>query len=78
MVDGAIQVGMTRIDVERKLGFPQRIERVGTTVFLFYTPAYYVSALWTNSLNPIAIENDKVVGIGKTYYDSVTAAAPLG
>jgi hypothetical protein len=73
MTDGKIEVGMTRIEVERKLGFPQRIVRVGASIFLFYKPAYYFSALWIDDHNPIAIEHDKVVGIGKAYYEGVAA-----
>jgi hypothetical protein len=79
MVGDKIEIGMKRIEVERQLGFPQKIERVGSTTFLFYTTPYYVSTLWSGSQNPIAIENDMVVGIGKAYYDSFAAAgARLG
>ena len=71
LVDGRVQLGMSAVDVERELGVPQKKERVGTTEFSFYTPAYYLPSFWIASHNPIAIRDKKVVGMGKAYYDGV-------
>ena len=74
---GTIQVGMTRAEVEQRVGFPQKIERVGSTDFLFYDPGMYAPFGWNVAAHtPIAIANGKVVGIGKAYYDSVVASVP--
>jgi hypothetical protein len=73
LVDGELRVGMSRLDVEKTVGFPQRIERVGGTTFFFYTPRWYVPSYFTNAQNPVALANEKVVGLGKAYYDATVA-----
>jgi hypothetical protein len=71
LINGKIKIGMTRGDVVAYLGPPQKSETVGSTEFLFYTPVWYVLPLFVSSQNPIAIRDGKVVGIGKSDYDSI-------
>jgi hypothetical protein len=70
-----VETGMTRAEVEAKFGFPQRIEKVGTTTFYFYTPSWYIPSFLMSSRNPIALVNGKVVGMGQAYYAGVVAGA---
>jgi hypothetical protein len=72
LVNGKIKIGMTRGDVVGYLGPPQKNEVVGSTEFLFYTPIWYVLPLFVSSQNPIAIRDGKVVGMGKSNYESIT------
>lgn len=72
LVNGKIKIGMTRGDVVGYLGPPQKSEMVGSTEFLFYTPIWYVLPLFVSSQNPIAIRDGKVVGLGKSDYESIT------
>jgi hypothetical protein len=72
LVNGKIKIGMTRGDVVGYLGPPQKSEMVGSTEFLFYTPIWYVLPLFVSSQNPIAIRDGKVVGMGKSDYESIT------
>ena len=74
LVNGKIKVGMARADVVGYLGPPQKTEIVGSTEFFFYTPVWYVMPLFVSSQNPIAIRDGKVVGMGKSYYDTITHA----
>lgn len=75
LLNEKVQIGMNRLDVEKTVGFPQRIERVGTTTFFFYTPSWYIPSYYTNSQNPVALVNDKVVGLGRSYYDAIAAGS---
>src|SRR5262245_18380484 len=72
LANGTIKVGMRRADVLGYLGAPQKTETVGSTEFLFYTPVWYILPLLVSSQNPIGIRDGKVVGMGKSHYDSVT------
>src|SRR5262245_48828837 len=72
LANGKIKVGMSRADVVGYLGPPQKTETVGSTEFLFYTPVWYILPWFVGSQNPIAIQNGKVVGMGKSSYDSLT------
>ena len=72
LVNSKIKIGMTRGDVVGYLGPPQKSEMVGSTEFLFYTPIWYVLPLFVSSQNPIAIRDGKVVGLGKSDYESIT------
>jgi hypothetical protein len=72
---GTVEVGMARIEVERQLGFPQRVEKVGNISFFYYTPLWYNTTFWGGSQNPIAIADGVVVGMGKAYHASVVAGA---
>jgi hypothetical protein len=72
LINGKIKLGMSRGDVVAYLGPPQKSERVGSTEFLFYTPVWYVLPLFVSSQNPIAIRDGKVVGMGKSDYESIT------
>jgi hypothetical protein len=72
LINGKIKLGMSRGDVVAYLGPPQKSETVGSTEFLFYTPVWYVLPLFVSSQNPIAIRDGKVVGMGKSDYDSIT------
>jgi hypothetical protein len=77
---GNIKVGMSREEVVRQLGPPHNQEMIGNTQLLTY------NADWTmentaGSLSPIAIVDDKVVGLGPSYafkvkfdYQAETAA----
>src|SRR5215510_15253602 len=71
LVNGKIKIGMSRGDVVGYLGPPQKSETVGSTEFLFYAPIWYVLPLFVSSQNPIAIRDGKVVGMGKSDYDSI-------
>ena len=71
LVNGKIKIGMSRGDVVGYLGPPQQTETVGSTEFLFYAPIWYVLPLFVSSQNPIAIRDGKVVGMGKSDYDSI-------
>ena len=42
LLSGWVQAGMTRAEVEHRLGFPQKIEKVGTTAFFFYAPGLHI------------------------------------
>lgn len=70
LVNGKIKIGMGRGDVVTYLGPPQKSETIGSTEFLFYTPVWYILPLFVSSQNPIAIREGKVVGLGKSHYDS--------
>jgi len=72
LLNGKIKIGMSRGDVVGYLGPPQKSETVGSTEFLFYTPVWYILPWFVGSQNPIAIQNGKVVGMGKSSYDSLT------
>jgi hypothetical protein len=72
LANGKIKIGMSRGEVIVYLGSPQKSETVGSTEFLFYTPVWYVLPLFVSSQNPIAIRDGKVVGMGKSHYDSIT------
>jgi hypothetical protein len=73
--NGKIEVGMTRLEVEQQLGFPQKVERVGATEFFHYTPFWIVPSATVASRTPVAIRNGKVVGMGKAYYEETLASA---
>lgn len=75
LLSGWVQVGMTRAEVEGRLGFPQKIEKVGTTAFYFYAPGLFIPPAMTSPHSPIAIADGKVVGMGKAYYDAALARA---
>jgi hypothetical protein len=75
LLDGKVQVGMSRLDVEKDLGFPQKIERVGGTTFFFYVPSWYYPAFLFSSQNPVAFVNERVVGFGQAYYETVVAGS---
>jgi hypothetical protein len=72
LANGKIKVGMSRATVVAYLGPPQNTETVGSTEFLFYTPVWYILPLFVSSQNPIAIRDGKVVGMGKSDYDTIT------
>jgi hypothetical protein len=72
--NGKIKIGMSRGEVIAYLGSPQKTETVGSTEFLSYTPIWYVLPVFVSSQNPIAIRDGKVVGMGKSHYDSVVQA----
>ena len=75
LVDGKVQVGMSRAETESLVGFPQKIEKVGATTFFYYAPSWYIPSFTVGQRTPIAFMNGKVVGIGKAYYDSIVASA---
>jgi hypothetical protein len=75
LMSGWVQVGMTRAEVEGRLGFPQKIEKIGTTAFYFYAPGWHIPPLMAASHSPIAIADGKVVGMGKAYHEDAVAKA---
>ena len=75
LLDGKVQTGMSRLDVEKSLGFPQRIESVGATTFYFYVPSWYYPSYLFSSQNPVAFVNERVVGFGQAYYEAVVAGS---
>ena len=68
-----VQIGMSWLAVEQTYGFPQKMERVGDTTFFFYSQSWYIPSYFTNNQNPVALVNDKVVGVGTAYYESTVA-----
>jgi hypothetical protein len=70
LLNGPIPIGMSREDVIRQLGQPFREERHGTTEFLFYQTVWQVTEK-AATRSPIAIVDDKVVGLGKAHYDNL-------
>ena len=66
---------MSRLDVEKSLGFPQKIESVGATTFYFYVPSWYYPSYLFSSHNPVAFVNERVVGFGQAYYEAVVAGS---
>jgi len=67
LVNGSLQVGMTRSAVVAQLGEPHRVETNGNMEFLFYrSPLTMAWATWTS--NPIAVLDGKVVGLGSSFY----------
>ena len=75
LLSGWVQVGMTRAEVEHRLGFPQKIEKVGTTAFFFYAPGLYILPAMVSPHSPVAIADGKVAGMGKAYYEDAVAKA---
>src|SRR5260221_9906876 len=59
LVNGTIQVGMSRADVKSWLGPPHRTEKSGSIDFLFYR-APLLMKMGTAGSNPIAIVDGKV------------------
>ena len=73
LVNGSIQIGMSRADVVAQLGDPHRIETNGKMEFLFYSAPRTMS--WgTIGSNPIAVVDGKVVGMGSSFYSEHRAA----
>jgi hypothetical protein len=70
LLNGPIPIGMSREDVIRQLGQPFREERHGATEFLFYQTVWQVTEK-AATRSPIAIVDDKVVGLGKAHYDNL-------
>jgi hypothetical protein len=70
LLNGPIPIGMSREDIIRQLGQPFREEKHGTTEFLFYQTVWQVTEK-AETRSPIAIVDDKVVGLGKAHYDNL-------
>ena len=70
LVSEQIKVGASRADVVNQLGAPVRQETQGMTEFLFYRLTWQFES-YQDERNPIAIKDDKVIGFGKTYYETV-------
>jgi hypothetical protein len=70
LLNGPIQIGMSREDIIKQLGQPFREERHGTTEFLFYQTVWQVAEK-AATRSPIALVNDRVVGLGKAHYDNL-------
>jgi len=67
LINGSIHTGMSRAAVVAQLGEPHRIETSGKMEFLFYGAPWTMS--WgTTGSNPIAVVDDKVVGMGSSFY----------
>jgi hypothetical protein len=64
-----IQLGMSRNDVVEQLGQPHKQETQGPTEFLFYNTNWVMTDA-ASQRSPIAIKDDKVVGFGKSYYET--------
>lgn len=74
LISGRVQVGTDRKTVIEQLGTPQRTEKYDATEFFFYNPPWQM-ALGAIGRLPIAIADGKVVGIGKSYYESFLKVA---
>jgi hypothetical protein len=74
LISGTIKVGMSRADVIARVGTPHRTEAIGGTEFLFHNTAWYM-ALTASSHSPVAITDDKVAGIGRSYYETFRKTA---
>jgi hypothetical protein len=75
---GAILVNQTRLGMSRgeligQLGEPGKKEAYGDTEFLFYTTNWMMADAALKR-NPIAIVGDRVVGLGKAYYEAFLQA----
>ena len=70
LLNGPIQIGMSREDIIKQLGQPFREERHGTTEFLFYQTAWQVTEK-AAARSPIALVDDRVVGLGKPHYETL-------
>ena len=75
LVNGEIKIGMKRADVVGRLGEPSRVEKNGATEFLFYRTPWMMNWSIVGS-NPIAILDDKVVGMGSAFYSDNHAQIP--
>jgi len=64
-----IQVGMSREDVIRVMGEPQKREMYGREEYLLYQTANEPFAPESANYTPIAILNGRVAGWGRNYYD---------
>jgi SmpA/OmlA family protein len=67
------QLGMSREEVVSRLGAPHRSETYETTEFLFYNTNWALATA-AEQRSPIAIAHDKVIGLGKAYYDTYVKA----
>ena len=70
LLNGPIQIGMSREEIVQQLGQPFREERHGTIDFMFYQTAWQVTEK-AEARIPIALVGDRVVGLGKAHYDKV-------
>jgi hypothetical protein len=70
LLNGPIEIGMSRDDIIKQLGQPFREERHGATEFLFYQTVWQVAEK-AATRSPIALVNERVVGLGKVHYDNV-------
>jgi outer membrane protein assembly factor BamE (lipoprotein component of BamABCDE complex) len=66
----SLQVGMGRADVLQLLGNPYKREAYGQTEFLIYETDYAGGRSESDNFTPIAIENGRVAGWGRNYYDN--------
>jgi len=64
-----VKVGMTREEVIRTVGEPQRSELVGKTELLTYNPDWAVRL--AENFSPVGIVDGKVAGFGPSYASSV-------
>ncbi len=63
------KVGMSREEVVSQLGEPHKREVIQNTEFLFYN-TNWAMAQSAEQRSPIAIAQNKVVGLGKPYYEA--------
>ena len=69
LVSGYVKIGADRSAVIAQLGTPQRKETYGNTEFFFYNVPWQLAIGAVGRL-PIAIADGKVVGFGKSNYES--------
>ena len=61
------KLGMSREEVLKQLGPPHKRETYEATEFLFYNTSWAMADAAAQQ-SPVAIEGDRVVGLGKPYY----------
>jgi hypothetical protein len=62
-----VKVGMTREEIIRQLGNPERTETSGPTEYLYYHPELPIRETEAMGYSPVVIENGKVIGFGKDF-----------
>ena len=67
------QLAMSRRDIVEQLGQPHKQETQGTTEFLFYS-TNWMAADAASQRSLVAIRDGKVVGFGKSYYETFVKA----
>ena len=67
-----LRVGMTRDEVLKAMGDPQRREAYGAMEFLIYRTSVerYVGTPEAEMFTPVAIRDGRVIGWGRNYYDT--------
>jgi len=66
-----LNIGMDRDQVISALGIPDKREVYGTSEYLIYNTDCGNMNMETRNVTPILLENNKVVGWGRNYFDNI-------